>query len=108
MIKGDGRTKIVYMYDKELTDRYEIERLGICVCTPRKKQQGQFALSTERAQADRDIAKERITIERNMEELRNYAGSGGMNKIISEVDIADHEAQVACGLVNLDPPITDW
>ncbi|KNC82857.1 hypothetical protein SARC_04857 [Sphaeroforma arctica JP610] len=69
---------------------------------------GQYAFSEERSQADRDIARERITIERNMEELRNYAGFGGLNKTLSEIDIADHEAQVARGLVNLDAPITDW
>ncbi|KNC84762.1 hypothetical protein SARC_03033 [Sphaeroforma arctica JP610] len=108
MISGDASTKMVYMYDKGLTDRFELERIEILVFTPRKRQKGQLAFSGERADNDRDIAKERINIERNMEVFRNIKGFSGGNKRLSEIDLSDHEAQVAREFVKLNAPITDW
>ncbi|KNC84033.1 hypothetical protein SARC_03743 [Sphaeroforma arctica JP610] len=98
------------MYDKGLTDRYELEMNDVCVITPRKKQNNQIVFERRRMVADRNVARERCNIERTMEELENYSAFDTEQRYItaSELVLADKEAQCVRGFVNFKPRSHNW
>lgn len=108
-IAGDRSTdrslNAVYVYDKGLTHFYHIEKHGATVLTPPVKEHGQFNFS-EDSERTRKVAKVRCPIEKLFRYCRTYKRFDREIHLAS-VDLADAEARVVRGLVNMWPLMDD-
>ena len=70
------------------------------------KDTGQFNFLRE-AEETKNVAKARIPIEKLFRNCRTY-GAFDQEVYLCSIDLADVEARVARGLVNMWPRIDDW
>lgn len=105
--KADGGTDLVYNFDRGLTDFTEFQRHGVQVHTSDVKARGQMAFDGERGKRGQSSAQSRIHIERNMKELREYAGFGDLIDL-TQVDVRESECGFARFLCNLKPRLHNW
>ena len=108
-ICGDGVMKVTSscMCDRGLSRVQVFQRNGIRVCVPSRKGVNQVVFTHASALADRSIATERITVERNNLELRSYDGFNCQIPL-SGISLAGAEASAARGLCNLKLRLVDW
>lgn len=99
--------KAVCLYDRGLTRVHLFMKAGIAVMVPHRKGSKQVTFSEVSAAQDRSIASERITIERNNVELRHFDGFDSQTTLFG-VSLANWDGQVARGLANLKPKLTNW
>ena len=105
--RGVDGAKLAYNYDRGISDLDPFLQNGIRVVQAEKKRNKQMVFSAESAALSRDTAKSRIHIERGMREFKEYAGFGSVISM-SQVDVADAEAECARFLVNLKPRLHNW
>jgi hypothetical protein len=102
-----GDTRLVYNYDRGLTDTLSFMEVGVPVHSSDKKQTNQKVFSKDSADRSRNTAVSRIHVERNMKELREYRGFSSKIKLV-QVSLAVCEAECARFLVNLKPNLHNW
>jgi hypothetical protein len=103
----DGDTRLVYNYDRGLTDTLSFMEVGVPVHSSDKKQTNQMVFSKDSADRSRNTAVSRIHVERNMKELREYRGFSSKITLV-QVALAECEAECARFLVNLKPNLHNW
>eukprot|EP00035_Acanthoeca_spectabilis_P013877 m.260999 g.260999 ORF g.260999 m.260999 type:complete len:985 (-) comp15994_c0_seq2:1337-4291(-) len=99
--------KAAYCYDRGLTKVHIFHKHGIRCFTPVRKSDQQMVWSAECTSADRGLASERTTVERNNRELRCFAGFDAQITP-SEISLTHSEGFAAAGLCNLKPCLTNW
>jgi hypothetical protein len=104
-IAGDKSTPTLYVYDKGLTNHLVIEKHGTALLTPRVKDTGQFNFEQD-AELTKNVAKVRSPIEKLFRYCRTYKAFDEETFLCS-LDIADLEARVVRGLVNMWPRMDD-
>ena len=104
-----GSAVVHLAYDRGLSGKaiVELELYGIAVHTPDMRVDSQLAHSVASMTKNRDVATERVNIERVNREFRLHKGFDSQSRL-DQIDLADSEAQVARGLANLNRELQDW
>eukprot|EP00051_Salpingoeca_urceolata_P015908 m.208486 g.208486 ORF g.208486 m.208486 type:complete len:271 (+) comp18535_c3_seq1:654-1466(+) len=95
------------VYDRGIQNKDAFRAANITVITPSVAGKGQKVFSFQDGVTNRQIAIERINVERTMKALRNYAGFT-CKKSLRTIGLASAESQVARGLCNLKIEQQDW
>ena len=96
-----------YLYDRGLGLVHIFLEKGTKVYVPNRKRKGQVVWTPASSEQDRNVSRPRTNVERNMKELREFGGFDSKINLRSSA-LVDAEAQVARGMCNLRPCLTDW
>jgi hypothetical protein len=99
---GCIRTKAIYCHDRGLTRLHEFRKKGIQVYVPDKKVANQTCWSKQSTRKDRNIAMNRIHVERNNQELRRDDGFHGQRET-KQIYLATALGEVSRLNANLNP-----
>lgn len=98
---------MAYVYDRGISASSMFDEECVTVVVPGKAQKRQRVFSSKSMEKSRNVATERILVERVFEKVREYAGFDAPASV-GMLDVAGAEAQAIRGLVNFKRAPSNW